>query len=43
VGTLAKDGKTVLARPVDCVEAPDGTVLFSSDSSKQIYRIGKAE
>lgn len=43
VGTLAKDGNKVLARPVDCVEAPDGTILFSSDSSKQIYRISKAD
>jgi glucose/arabinose dehydrogenase len=43
VGTLAKDGKTVLARPVDCVEAPDGSVLFSSDSTRQIYRISKID
>jgi glucose/arabinose dehydrogenase len=43
VSTLSKDGKTVLARPVDCAEAPDGTVLFSSDSTKQIFRISKAK
>lgn len=28
-----------LARPVDCVEAPDGTVLFSDDHGGRIYRI----
>jgi glucose/arabinose dehydrogenase len=39
VSTLAPDGKGVLDRPVDCVEAPDGSVLFSSDSGKRIYRI----
>jgi glucose/arabinose dehydrogenase len=43
VGTLSKDGGKVLARPTDCAEAPDGTVLFSSDMTKQIYRISKAE
>jgi glucose/arabinose dehydrogenase len=39
VSTLAPDGTNVLDRPVDCVEAPDGSVLFSSDSGKRIYRI----
>jgi glucose/arabinose dehydrogenase len=39
VGTLADDGKTVLARPVDCAETPDGSVLFSCDMTKRIYRI----
>jgi len=29
----------VLARPVDCVEAPDGSVLFSCDMTNRIYRI----
>ncbi len=38
VGCLDKDGN-VLARPVDCVQAPDGSVLFSSDSDGRIYRI----
>jgi glucose/arabinose dehydrogenase len=33
----------VLARPVDCVEAPDGSVIFSCDQTGRIYRIGKAE
>lgn len=43
VSTLSADGKTVLARPVDCAEAPDGSVLFSCDMTKAIYRISKAE
>ncbi|MBW3637607.1 MAG: hypothetical protein KY445_14270, partial [Armatimonadetes bacterium] len=38
VSTLGADG-AVLARPVDCVEAPDGTLLFSDDMGKRIYRI----
>lgn len=39
VGTLGEDHE-VLARPVDVIEAPDGSLLFSSDSPEQmIYRI----
>jgi glucose/arabinose dehydrogenase len=41
VSALGQDGK-VLARPVDCTEAPDGSVLFSCDDSRCIYRISKA-
>ncbi len=33
----------VLARPVDCVQAPDGTVLFSSDQPGRVYRIRHVE
>jgi glucose/arabinose dehydrogenase len=34
------DGPRVLARPVDCVQAPDGSILFSTDLPKgRIYRI----
>lgn len=29
----------VLARPVDCVQLKDGTVLFSSDTNGRVYRI----
>ena len=29
----------VHARPVDCTQAPDGTVLFSSDQPGRVYRI----
>lgn len=39
VSTLAPDGRNVLDRPVDCVEAPDGSILFSNDMRKRIYRI----
>ncbi len=38
VTTLDPNGR-VLARPVDCAEAPDGTVLFSCDATGRIYRI----
>jgi glucose/arabinose dehydrogenase len=30
------------ARPVDCAEAPDGTVLFSSDEPTGVYRISRS-
>jgi len=39
VGTLV--GGQVLARPVDCAEAPDGSVFFSCDTTHRIYRISK--
>lgn len=38
VSTLSAEG-AVLARPVDCVEAPDGALLFSDDAGKRIYRV----
>jgi glucose/arabinose dehydrogenase len=31
------------ARPVDCAEAPDGTILFSSDEPPALYRIWKSD
>jgi glucose/arabinose dehydrogenase len=34
-----KDGTEVLGRPVDCTEAPDGSLLFSDDSGNKIYRL----
>jgi glucose/arabinose dehydrogenase len=37
------DNPRVEARPVDCAEAPDGSVLFSDDSHGKIYRISKAQ
>jgi glucose/arabinose dehydrogenase len=43
VGTLSEDGRQVLARPVDVIEASDGTLLWSADDTKQIYRISKAD
>jgi glucose/arabinose dehydrogenase len=42
VSTLSGEGR-VLARPVDCAEAPDGSVLFSCDQTRRIFRISKAE
>lgn len=44
VSTLGADGKTVLARPVDCVELADGSVVFSSDAPRgALFRIEKSE
>jgi glucose/arabinose dehydrogenase len=31
------------ARPVDCVEAPDGTIIFSSDEPPAVYRISRSK
>jgi glucose/arabinose dehydrogenase len=31
------------ARPVDCAEGPDGTVLFTSDEPPGLYRISRSE
>lgn len=39
VSTLAANGNDVLARPVDCAEAPDGSILFTSDQGASLYRI----
>jgi len=33
------DGDKALGRPVDCVEAPDGSILFSDDAGGKVYRI----
>jgi glucose/arabinose dehydrogenase len=38
VKTLSADNQ-VLARPVDCAEAPDGSVIFTCDMTHRIYRI----
>ncbi|MBC7771206.1 MAG: hypothetical protein H7210_01795, partial [Pyrinomonadaceae bacterium] len=40
VSTLEGDANIVRARPVDCVQAPDGSVLFSSDApAGRVFRI----
>jgi len=40
VTTIQSPGNVVWARPVDCVQAPDGSILFSSDApSGRIFRI----
>ncbi|CAN5629660.1 sorbosone dehydrogenase family protein [soil metagenome] len=31
------------ARPVDCAEAPDGSVIFSSDEPSALYRISRSK
>lgn len=31
------------SRPVDCAEAPDGTILFSSDEPAGLFRISKSQ
>ena len=38
VKTLDEQGK-VLARPVDCAEAPDGSIVWSCNTTKRLYRI----
>jgi glucose/arabinose dehydrogenase len=42
VGALSEDGKTVLARPCDVTEAPDGTILFTCDQTGKIFRISRS-
>lgn len=39
VDTLEPDHEVVRARPVDCAQAPDGSILFSADQPGRIYRI----
>ncbi len=41
VSTLTPDGRNNLARPVDCLEAPDGTLLFSDDQTNRVYRLSR--
>jgi glucose/arabinose dehydrogenase len=38
VNTMDASNKT-LARPVDCVQAPDGSVLWSCDETNKVYRL----
>ncbi len=39
----AGSGRSRFARPCDCTEAPDGTVIFCSDEPSGIFRISKAK
>ncbi|HAV61359.1 MAG TPA: hypothetical protein DCY13_03235 [Verrucomicrobiales bacterium] len=32
-------GDEVLGRPVDCAQAPDGSIVFSDDSGHKVYRV----
>ena len=34
-----KNGEEILGRPTDCVQAPDGSILFSDDTGNKIYRL----
>ncbi|RYG45606.1 D-glycero-beta-D-manno-heptose 1-phosphate adenylyltransferase, partial [bacterium] len=40
VGTVSPDNK-ILGRPVDVIQAADGSVLWSDDGTNRIYRIRK--
>jgi glucose/arabinose dehydrogenase len=42
VSTMSPEGE-IFARPVDCAEAPDGSILFSCDMTHSIYRISRAD
>jgi glucose/arabinose dehydrogenase len=39
VVNFLKDGSEVKGRPIDCIQAPDGSILFSDDSGNKIYRL----
>lgn len=39
LSTLTADGQTVLARPCDIAEAPDGSAFFTCDSTSRVYRL----
>lgn len=39
VSTLQEKDQVVWARPVDCAQAPDGSIYFSSDQPGNIYRL----
>jgi glucose/arabinose dehydrogenase len=34
-----KDGTEILGRPADCIQAPDGSLLFSDDFGHKVYRL----
>ena len=40
VSFLTDDGG-VLGRPVDCIQAPDGSILFSDDNGHKVYRLSR--
>jgi glucose/arabinose dehydrogenase len=39
VSTLEEEHQVVWARPVDCAQAPDGSIYFSSDQPGRVYRL----
>ena len=41
VSLLTPDGTTALGRPVDCTQCADGSLLFSDDQNRRVYRLTK--
>ena len=39
VVNFLKDGTDVKGRPIDCAQAPDGSILISDDSGNKVYRL----
>lgn len=39
VVNFLKDGSDIKGRPVDCAEAPDGSIIISEDSGNLVYRL----
>ncbi len=37
--SFLKNGTEILGRPADCLEAPDGSLLFSDDFGHKVYRL----
>jgi len=37
--SFLKDGTDVLGRPIDCAQAPDGSILISDDHGNRVYRL----
>lgn len=37
--SFLKNGNDILGRPVDCAQAPDGSILFTDDSGNKVYRL----
>lgn len=37
--SFLKNGTEALGRPVDCAQAPDGSILFSDDTGHKVYRL----
>ena len=38
-----KNGTDIKGRPVDCAEAPDGSLVFSDDGNNLVYRLRRAK
>ena len=42
VVNFLRGGSEILGRPADCLEAPDGSLLFSDDTGGKVYRLAWA-